>query len=290
MVVKPGWFRWVYLGMLIFTTILVGMWSISGNTTPAFEWYKSFLVVPWALFIVSWITELLINKPIMPLGDIDPETFPLQRILGYNGAFIASLVSGLGLFYFFRSLVITQQQAFIPAYRMFRTTLQTKPGTLLSVLSGGSAKARAFGDGLLPSMIENPYFIYIEAMALFFLIRFIFLLSGFLPELYATISAGIFAAFGSAIIFPKVFHIFAYGEVAPAYWRAFFIVFLCMIPVMLTGFPIPMFLGHFANNYYASLESLIVVGALIIPAFIVLNRNQIANYLSQNTIGGFYGK
>lgn len=262
-----SYFRFFYLGFLIISTLMMVGFSLSPNATYAVQFYSSWLWAPWALFLVSWVILLASGGPgkgisVMPFGDHDEDSYPLQRKFGYNGAFVISIVIGLLLAAFFGISVYTTKQVWIPVPRMFAPGLQVPEFGAQALFSGSNAAARGLADSVPATAVENSVLIY-SLMFFGTVIRYFFQALGIPPRTAALIGLGAWILIAS-ISFPFIFHVFSYQSIEPAYWRAFLFVMMCGIPTALTGFPVFLF-PHLANNFVASYFSIVGFGAVVPP-------------------------
>lgn len=265
---ESSWFSWVWLGYLGIGLFIILMLAISPFSTAYVAFFLSrFWWVPFVIFGLAWGVHALTGVSIMPLGHADDDTYPLQRILGYNGALMVSIIIGFALAIFFGSLVASTQQLFYPVNPVFVTTAQQQVvgDWTYSFFSGATALSQGVASALPASILEDTVAVFLS-MLIWLFARYVVGKSIGMSDMTANILGMVAFIIAYPIIFGLSMHVFAYQAVEVAFWRAFSFAFICAIPVALTGFILPIAMAHFANNYVASTMNLIGYGVVIPPA------------------------
>jgi hypothetical protein len=267
-----GWYFFVQLGFLLVSTMTLVFLTLSPASTASVNFYVKWEFLPWVLFGVAFFVLFATGGPgkgvsIMPLGLYDPDTFPLQRFLGYNGAFAVALVGGLILGGFFYWTVVTSHEVWIPVPRLLVGTtggnqvFQSLSTDTREFFSGRDPTGVAMSNSLPPTFIENPLFVYSLMILIWLPVRYV--VGMFIGDELGNYVGLVSWIIGASILFPFIAHAWSYQESEPAYIKAFVFVLFNSVLVGLTGFPIPMDISHFANNWGASYYSIVGMGMVI---------------------------
>lgn len=244
-----NWFQLVPFALGIIALLSVILLTLSPFTTSTLNFYKNWIWVPFVLLIAVFTLPFF---DFIPAGQYDPETFPLQKFLGYSNAALVSLVLGVAYFFLFGLTVTLRAQTYLPVPQLFVTAVDGGGFSAFSLLSGSNPIARAFFESFLVSWVED-FLILLPSMGLVWVVmRFLLTIFAKIPPRisnYLGMALGVM--FAAHIVFPNL-HVIAYQGVEPAYQRATLFAYLTLIPAALTGFPLTVNLAHLGNNMFAS--------------------------------------
>ncbi len=279
-----GWYRLVYGGFIVISMLLIFGYDISGVSSPYIDWAKSMWFFTVGLYIFSWAVFFFtkgISKDgsgmsIMPFGDYDPDTYPVQGWLGYNGAVVVALISGLILASFFGYTTMSTQEPWLPVPQVLLPQgLQVPEFGAYELFTGANRFSEAIANSVVPTFVENPALIFSLMLLTWIPIRLLLQLLG-MSHYWANMFGILGFIIIGAFMFPFGYHIFSYQGSEVAYWRAFFFVLLNAIPVALTGIPIPMDLSHFTNNFMATYFAIVGFGMVLLTTTVAIPQQFIA--------------
>ena len=260
---------WVGLALLIIVGVQLRAYALSPFAGNAVAWYSGSWSIAMGLYIVSWVIYGL-TKPvngegvsIMPMGHYAPSTYPLQRIFGYTGSAIASVIIGLGIAGVLTFFILNLNVTFIPVIQLMSPGFQAPLGIATFFFSTTSSVSLGLANSLPATFIENPLFIMALMPITWLPARFLLTQAG-VPRNFANwIGLAVWVAVAS-FAFPFIFHYFSFQNVEVAYWRAFIFTSMTATVTGLTGFPIPMDIAHFVNNFVATVFQVIQFGVVIV--------------------------
>lgn len=264
-----GPFKIFYLAIIVVGGIIGStLVALSPAATEYADFYASKYWMPLAIGAVEILVLFVTGGPekgisIFPVGSFDPDTYPLQRFIGYYGALAVAIGAGIVLAIFWYTVVSATSESFLPVPKLLVEGLQAFSSNTRDYLSGTNANANAIVSSVFPTFFENPTFLY-STMLLTWVPIMVFLRYALnIPPLIASGVGMIVWVLSSGVLFAFLAHAFVYEDIEPAYNKAFIFVATCAIPTGLTGFPIPCDMAHLANNYAASLFSVVGVGSVI---------------------------
>lgn len=267
--------RWKYFQLgfyVIFLLILIGV-SLGSESTVG-SYYKQWYGIPF-LFLTLEIVMLFvtggpgIGTSIFPMGSFDEDTYPLQKAFGYEGAFVIATVWGILLAAMFWNLVTSTGQSIIPVPHLLTEGFQVVGDFTVDFFSGRNAFGNAVVDSVVPTAVENSMLIMSFMLITWLPVRFGLRLLG-VPDPIANIAGMISWIAVATLMFPFVYHAWSYQHVDVAYSKAAFFVVMTTIPTALTGFPIPLDLGHLGHNFPVSYYQLISIPRIVKPLFQVM--------------------
>jgi len=288
---RESWFSWIWLAYLGVALFIVLMLSVSPYTTAYVNFFLAqWYWVPFVIFFGAWAIHTITGISIIPLGHHDPDTYPGQAILGYKGALIASLLCALALGAFFSFDVITTRQVYVPVSPVFITGVsqhQIIGDWTFAFFSGQNSVAQGLANSIPAQVLEDTIMIFLGALIWLFLRYPIGRGLLQLDDKWANILGLIAFVIAYPIMFGFMIHVFAYGAVEVAYWRAFTFAIFCAIPIAIFGFPLPVMFSHLGNNFFATTMAVIGYGILIPPLIVITNkkyRKMLLTYLSESRL------
>lgn len=245
------------LGLAIVSLIVLTFASLSPFTTSAVTFYKNLIIYPIIFIIAAIFIHYITGISIMPIGNHDPDTYPFQAWFGYEGAFKLAVLMGIVTMFFFGISVGTSGQAYLPVQPIFATTITSAPDSnlIFSIWSGGNKMFRGAIDALAATSVENYLFLFPIMMLVWISVRYLLQGAFRIPSPIANLIGMVLGVCISSLMFANFFHAVAYQGITPAYDRITFFAFFVLIQAALTGFPFGADLGHFANNFAASVSS-----------------------------------
>lgn len=254
-------YRLISFALMLITFIFLSLLITNNSATRMVSTYLILLYgVFFVLFLGSWALHVAFGIATIPFGDYDPDTYPLQAIFGYDGAFIVAVIFAIILWGWAANVATVDHQIVLPIQQMYASKIPAMTGTFQAFsttayqISGGmNAQAFAIAHALPATVVENPLLIGVWAFFLWIGVR------GLLDKIFGvpTPIANLVGMVAWILITPTLFSFMyhasgAYGGNELAYARASDFALYSMIPVALTGFPLPMDAAHFSNNYHVA--------------------------------------
>jgi hypothetical protein len=274
--------EWQLLPFLqgILAVLFLVFLSLSRNTTSSLVFYRDWLWIPFLLLVLTIFIPVF---DLVPGGQDDPDTFPLQNLSlfgmpGYQTAAIISLAFGVIGFFFFGLSAAGSNQAYLPVPSFFSTSLNG--GTSwFAFSSGANSIFRGISTATIVSFVEDYVILFGSMGAIWTLLKIILPFFG-VPRIaanYVGMVAGVVTS--AQVIFPG-FHTLAYQGIQPLYERLVFYGYFALIPAALTGFPFSGPLSHIGNNFFfevgrMSITPVIVQLPVVFGFFMPRNRKGI---------------
>jgi hypothetical protein len=266
---RTSWYLYVGLAFLIVVGVQLRAYALSPFAGSAVTWYSGSWSIAIGLFIVSWIVYTL-TKPvngegisIMPMGHFSPSTYPVQRLFGYTGSAVIALIAGLGIAGLLSYFIINLNVTFVPVIQLLTPGFQAPLGIASFLFSTTNSVSLGLANSLPATFIENPLFMMALMPVTWLPARFILKQIGVPSDFANWIGLATWVVVAS-FAFPFIFHFFSFQNVEVAYMRAFIFASLTATATGLTGFPIPMDIAHFTNNFVAILFKITQFGVVMV--------------------------
>lgn len=254
----------VWIGWVIVSTVIVLLLSLSPVRTAYVDFFLSkFFFIPLIIAIgVTWLKRET-NISLFPMGQIDTDTYPVQKRFGYDVAIYASIIFAVFFALFIANDILTTQELYLPVNPIFVTGVRNQvfAESTVDVFTGQAGILSGLAAAIPASLLEDSLAIVVTmvfAMGLRFgIVKF----AGIPEEIASWVGVGTFALL-YPFIFSFIFHSFAYGASDAAFNRVFIFGLLGGGVTMATGFALPIVLGHLTNNYLAATMNILGKGQL----------------------------
>lgn len=260
-------FNWIWLGYLGIATAIVVLLSLSPFHGPYVDFILSrFLWIPWVFFGVSVVVRYVTNVSIFPIGDADDDTYIIQKYFGYDKALIFAIVASVIFAGFIAIDVLTTNQLYLPVSPVYISGVATSNQVIsdytFQFFSGTSAVGTGLSASIPAELLEDTLSIMIS-MIFALGIRFGLSKSGIISEDVGTIVGTVAFILIYPVFFGFVLHTFAYQASDVALTRVFTFGLIGGTLAMLSGFILPVMMGHIANNFIGATAGLVAKGSII---------------------------
>ena len=256
-------FFWLFV-LFVFGFLLTGI-VLAGSGTEYIDFITNkapfLVVVPFIILAIEWVAQDLFGISLFALGSSDEDTYVLQKLFGYFGAFAVATIGSIAfsIFLFYSITQLNVNYVYTPEvtsrYQVFAEGLEF-------IASTTDPGIKSFLDGLIPFVVEDSYYIYFPIFFLWIIPMLLLRKFGGLDNITSTlIGMVIWLTVTSIVIFPSV-HFKSYQAIEGAYNRATSFTMVCGIMTGLTGFP-ACSMPHFFNNFFSSHFQIVGYGKTI---------------------------